>query len=128
MATITQIEIDGFKAFPTNFTLSLGTGQNLLLYGENGSGKSSLYYAIHALMQSVLKDDKGAKYFKPGDVNGADFIANNEHLINILDLMKLRPILTRRIYVLLLTIIRFGGWIIVDYHQKMEEMRVKLEC
>lgn len=83
MATITQIEIDGFKAFPTNFTLSLGTGQNLLLYGENGSGKSSLYYAIHALMQSVLKDDKGAKYFKPGDVNGADFIANNEHLINI---------------------------------------------
>lgn len=83
MATITQIEIDGFKAFPTNFTLSLGIGQNLLLYGENGSGKSSLYYAIHALMQSVLKDDKGAKYFKPGDVNGEDFIANNEHLINI---------------------------------------------
>ena len=83
MATITQIEIDGFKAFPTNFTLNLGTGKNLLLYGENGSGKSSLYYAIHALMQSVLKDDKGAKYFKPGDVNGEDFIANNEHLINI---------------------------------------------
>lgn len=83
MATITQIEIDGFKAFPTNFTLNLGTGKNLLLYGENGSGKSSLYYAIHALMQSVLKDDKGAKYFKPGDINGEDFIANNEHLINI---------------------------------------------
>lgn len=45
MATITQIEIDGFKAFPANFTLNLGTGKNLLLYGENGSGKSSLYYA-----------------------------------------------------------------------------------
>lgn len=83
MATITQIEIDGFKAFPTNFKLDLGTGKNLLLYGENGSGKSSLYYALHALLQSVFKDDKGVKYFKPGDVNGEEFIANNEHLINI---------------------------------------------
>ena len=83
MATITQIEIDGFKAFPKNFKLDLGTGKNLLLYGENGSGKSSLYYALHALLQSVFKDDKGAKYFKPGDTNGTEFIINNEHLINI---------------------------------------------
>lgn len=83
MATITQIEIEGFKAFPKNFKLDLGTGKNLLLYGENGSGKSSLYYALHALLQSVFKDDKGAKYFKPGDTNGEEFIINNEHLINI---------------------------------------------
>lgn len=83
MAVITQIEIDGFKAFPVNFILNLETGKNLLLYGENGSGKSSLYYALHVLLQSVFKDDKGAKYFKPGDVNGEEFIVNNEHLINI---------------------------------------------
>lgn len=83
MATITQIEIDGFKAFPKNFKLDLGTGKNLLLYGENGSGKSSLYYALHALLQSVFKDDRGAKYFKTGDTNGEKFIINNEHLINI---------------------------------------------
>lgn len=83
MATITQIEIEGFKAFPKNFKLDLGTGKNLLLYGENGSGKSSLYYALHALLQSVFKDDKGAKYFKPGDINGEEFIVNDEHLINI---------------------------------------------
>ena len=83
MATITQIEIEGFKAFPKNFKLDLGTGKNLLLYGENGSGKSSLYYALHVLLQSVFKDDKGAKYFKPGDTNGAEFVTNNEHLINI---------------------------------------------
>ena len=83
MATITHIEIEGFKAFPKNFKLDLGTGKNLLLYGENGSGKSSLYYALHALLQSVFKDDKGAKYFKPGDTNGEEFIINNEHLINI---------------------------------------------
>ena len=83
MATITQIEIDGFKAFSKNFKLDLGAGKNLLLYGENGSGKSSLYYALHALLQSVFKDDKGAKYFKPGDINGEKFIVNAEHLINI---------------------------------------------
>ena len=83
MATITQIEIDGFKAFPKNFKLDLGMGKNMLLYGENGSGKSSLYYALHALLQSVFKDDKGAKYFKPGDINGEEFIVNDEHLINI---------------------------------------------
>ena len=70
MATINKIEIDGFKAFPNNFSIDLPDGKNLLIYGENGSGKSSLYYALHVLMQSVFKDDKGAKYFKPGDTNG----------------------------------------------------------
>ena len=74
MATITQIEIEGFKAFPKNFKLDLGTGKNLLLYGENGSGKSSLYYALHALLQSVFKDDRGVKYFKPGDTNGQSLL------------------------------------------------------
>lgn len=74
MATITQIEIDGFKAFPENFVLDLEGGKNLLLYGENGSGKSSIYYALHAVFQSVLKDDRGAKYFKYED---------EQHLINI---------------------------------------------
>ena len=83
MATITKIEIDGFKAFPNNFSIDLPDGKNLLIYGENGSGKSSLYYALHVLMQSVFKDDKGAKYFKPGDTNGDEFIPNNEQLINI---------------------------------------------
>lgn len=72
MATITKIEIDGFKAFPEKFVLNLD-GKNLLLYGENGSGKSSIYYALHAMFQSVLKEDKGAKYFK---------IEEGQHLIN----------------------------------------------
>lgn len=63
--------------------IDLPDGKNLLIYGENGSGKSSLYYALHVLMQSVFKDDKGAKYFKPGDTNGDKFIPNNEQLINI---------------------------------------------
>jgi ABC-type cobalamin/Fe3+-siderophores transport system ATPase subunit len=38
---------------------------NLLLYGENGSGKSSLYWALYTFLQSCLKsdDDKVQKYF-----------------------------------------------------------------
>ena len=73
MASIKEIEIEGFKAFPNKFNLELG--KNLLMYGENGSGKSSIYYALHALLQSVYKSDRGAKYFN--DEN------SDENLINI---------------------------------------------
>lgn len=40
-------------------------GNNLLLYGENGSGKSSVYWALYTFLQSTLKkeDDKIEKYF-----------------------------------------------------------------
>lgn len=65
MAGIKEIEIEGFKAFPNKFSLELD--KNLLMYGENGSGKSSIYYALHALLQSVYKPDKGAKYFRYED-------------------------------------------------------------
>lgn len=73
MAGIKEIEIEGFKAFPNKFSLELD--KNLLMYGENGSGKSSIYYALHALLQSVYKSDHGAKYFRHED--------SEENLINI---------------------------------------------
>ena len=73
MAGIKEIEIEGFKAFPNKFSLELD--KNLLMYGENGSGKSSIYYGLHALLQSVYKPDKGAKYFRYED--------SEENLINI---------------------------------------------
>lgn len=60
MASISKITINGFKAFPKEFNLNLD-GKNLLMYGENGSGKSSIYYALHALLQSQCHDIK--KYF-----------------------------------------------------------------
>lgn len=61
MSAISKITIDGFKAFPNNFELDI-KGKNLLIYGENGSGKSSIYYALHALFQSQCKD-KSSIYF-----------------------------------------------------------------
>lgn len=71
MAAISEIKIDGFKAFPDEFTLDLN-GKNLLLYGENGSGKSSIYYALHVMLQSQCKD-KSRAYF---DVNNPESIIN----------------------------------------------------
>lgn len=80
MASIKEIEIEGFKAFPNKFSLKLD--KNLLMYGENGSGKSSIYYALHALLQSVYKTDKGAKYFNNEGVE------SEENLINIYKLKE----------------------------------------
>lgn len=73
MAAISKIRIDGFKAFPKEFELVLN-GKNLLMFGENGSGKSSIYYALHALLQSQYHD-KGAIYF---DKNSPESIVNKD--------------------------------------------------
>ena len=64
MASISKITIDGFKAFPNRFEDINLDGKNLLLYGENGSGKSSIYYALHCLLQSQVVD-KSTTYFDP---------------------------------------------------------------
>lgn len=72
MAKINEIIINGFKAFPSMYKLEL-KGKHLLMYGENGSGKSSIYYALHCLFNSYRKPDMGKKYF---DIN------NPQNLIN----------------------------------------------
>ncbi len=43
---LTQIQLRDFRAFPGNFELNLPGGCSLLVYGENGSGKSSLASAL----------------------------------------------------------------------------------
>lgn len=50
---ITKIEIKNFKAFRGPDVIDLGEkGQNLLIYGENGSGKTSLYKALELFLES----------------------------------------------------------------------------
>ena len=50
---ITEIEIKNFKAFYGTYQINLhGAGKNLLVYGENGSGKSSLYFALKLFLES----------------------------------------------------------------------------
>jgi len=54
---ITKIEIKNFKAFRGPDVIDLGKkGQNLLLYGENGSGKTSLYEALKFFLESSVDD------------------------------------------------------------------------
>ncbi|MCZ7558500.1 MAG: ATP-binding protein [Bacteroidia bacterium] len=68
-----KIEITNFKAF-REFTLNL-EGRHLLVYGENGSGKSSLYWALYTFLQSARKPKNSiAKYFEP---------AGPENLLNL---------------------------------------------
>ena len=58
---IKKISISGFRAFPpgspNSFEIDLGLeGKNLLLFGENGSGKSSLFKAIRELCDTGSSD------------------------------------------------------------------------
>lgn len=56
MKRITKISIENYKAYLTSHTIELPNGCNLLVYGENGSGKSSLVKAIMYYLGSS-KDD-----------------------------------------------------------------------
>lgn len=55
---IKKISISGYRAFPPyrpeSFEVNLGNdGKNLLLYGENGSGKTSLFKALRELFSET---------------------------------------------------------------------------
>lgn len=72
MKKIKSITLRNFKFFygdenshPQN-KLELN-GNHLLLYGENGSGKSSIYWALYTFLQSSLKEKQEdvKKYFDP---------------------------------------------------------------
>ena len=52
---IQTIEITDYKAFHGTHKIDAG-GKNLFIYGENGSGKSSLYYALKDFFQSSMED------------------------------------------------------------------------
>lgn len=70
---INKIEIRNFKFFHESFTLGVD-GKNLLLYGENGCGKSSIYWSFYTHFQACLKTtDEAGKYFDA---------ANSENLRN----------------------------------------------
>lgn len=72
MALINRIDIQNFKFFRANEQFTLD-GKNLLIYGENGSGKSSLYWALYTLLECANKEDDVSisKYF-----NGEASLAN----------------------------------------------------
>lgn len=72
---IKEIRYTNFKFFKDEFPLTLD-GKNLLLYGENGSGKSSIAMGLYTLLESRKKTEADVKkYF-------VDTPENDEHLRN----------------------------------------------
>ena len=62
---ITKIEIKNFRAFPRTYQINLTkTGKNLLVYGENGSGKTSLYLALKYILESGGDDSTEFKRYQ----------------------------------------------------------------
>ncbi len=66
-----ELHINNFKFFPKqdpNSPLLKIDGKNLLIYGENGSGKSTIYWSIYTLLESAFKINEFdvEKYFKKG--------------------------------------------------------------
>src|SRR5690554_5431958 len=81
MSRIDTLQIHNFKFFNEQEPIKL-EGKHLLLYGENGSGKSSIYWSLYTMLQSATKDrNQIEKYFIPN---------NDEHLINH-DFLKEHP-------------------------------------
>ncbi|GAU09024.1 AAA family ATPase [Desulfoplanes formicivorans] len=69
---IHTIEVTNYKAFLGTHRIDVG-GKNLFIYGENGSGKSSLYYALKDFFQSSMEDIDLAQLenlFVPSDKSG----------------------------------------------------------
>ena len=64
MKRIKELHINNFKFFPATEPIKID-GKNILLYGENGSGKSSFYWALYTLLESSQKSDATQiqKYF-----------------------------------------------------------------
>ena len=52
---IQVVEVTNYKAFFGTHKIKVG-GKNLFIYGENGSGQSSLYYALNDFFQSPIED------------------------------------------------------------------------
>lgn len=66
---INNIRIKNFKFFKDEFVLNVN-GKHLLLYGENGSGKSSIYWSFYTHYQSCYKlptPEDAQKYFVVGN-------------------------------------------------------------
>ncbi len=64
MKRIKEIKIKNFKAFQAEQIFAID-GKNVLVYGNNGAGKSSLFWALYTILQSSTKSiPEVQKYFE----------------------------------------------------------------
>jgi len=74
MNRVHKLILKNFKFFLGENELDIDS-KNLIIYGENGSGKSSIYWAMYTFLHSIFKPDDIdiKKYFDP---------VNDQNLIN----------------------------------------------
>lgn len=92
MKRISKIEIENSRAYYDRIEFLLEKGENLLLYGENGSGKSSLYKSINDFIQSFYSHvNYTQNRYKPTGTSGGvtlsigDFDQSNQQFSNVVD-------------------------------------------
>lgn len=79
---VQSIKIKNFKAFREEEVFDF-EAKHVLIYGNNGSGKSSLFWALYTFLQSSAKDNTGIqKYFKYFDDNDE---STHQSLLNIFE-------------------------------------------
>ena len=74
---VDKIKFKNYKFFYGDFELPVN-GKNLLVYGENGSGKSSVYKALELLTKRSFKDfNKNLNIFAEGEDVEVEFVFTN---------------------------------------------------
>lgn len=77
-----EIKIRNFKAFKDEQVFKF-KGKNILVYGNNGSGKSSVFWALYTFLQSSVKtNERIEKYFKYFDNENEQ---THQSLLNIFE-------------------------------------------
>ena len=78
-----ELHINNFKFFPKqgpNSPLLKIDGKNMLIYGENGSGKSTIYWALYTLLESAFKPgEEGKEKIKKYFTKNSEFGLVNVH-------------------------------------------------
>ena len=92
MKRIRKIEIENSRAYYDRLDFILEKGENLLLYGENGSGKSSLFKSINDFIQSFYSQVNYTRNrYKTAKANGGvlvsigDYDQMNQQFSNVVD-------------------------------------------
>jgi hypothetical protein len=80
--TVEKIVLKNFKAFRQEQVIDF-KNKNVLIYGNNGAGKSSIFWALYTFLQSSIKSKEGIeKYFKVFDVGNE---ATHQSLRNVFE-------------------------------------------
>ena len=75
MSKIKSLQLNNFKFFRQSDPIILD-GKHLLLYGENGSGKSSIFWGLYTLLEAAYKQPNEVKsYFNSSDTSLVNIFA-----------------------------------------------------